>query len=317
MLVFSQTTDESTEKKRRTNENLANGSNHSIDSYYFEEFFTAIYNANINNRPITDIFSYIPSRKVRSIALFFSSIESLFQLYPDYYLIVTNPIDLKIIATRIHNHEYSTLDDMESDLFLMIANAKRYNDPKSQIYKVFFSTKKKLNFPKKNIIRISQDAAALKKMIATVRSELESASKSSKNDRLRVHKREVPLSAEVANAEYPEEPDDEDVIRIQNEKKRNDDDVDSDTSSLDDDEDSFRILYNTVKRYKLGAQNLIDPFMKLPKKRFHQDYYEEIKKPISMSSIKNSIKVKFESKQKSNSSVFSERKIYSTRRTSR
>ena len=141
-------------------------------------------------------------------------------------------------------------------------------------------------------------------MIATVRSELESASKSSKNDRLRVHKREVPLSAEVANAEYPEEPDDEDVIRIQNEKKRNDDDVDSDTSSLDDDEDSFRILYNTVKRYKLGAQNLIDPFMKLPKKRFHQDYYEEIKKPISMSSIKNSIKVKFENKQKSNSSVF-------------
>jgi len=67
-------------------------------------------------------------------------------LYPDYYLIVTNPIDLKIIATRIHNHEYSTLDDMESDLFLMIANAKRYNDPKSQS---IFLNKKKLNFPKK------------------------------------------------------------------------------------------------------------------------------------------------------------------------
>lgn len=36
----------------------------SIDSYYFEEFFTAIYNAQIDDRPITDIFLFLPSRKV-------------------------------------------------------------------------------------------------------------------------------------------------------------------------------------------------------------------------------------------------------------
>jgi hypothetical protein len=89
--------------------------------------------------------------------------------------------------------------------------------------------------------------------------------------------------------DYPEEPDDEDVVRIQ--QKRNDEEGDSDTSSLGEEEDSFRILYNTIKTYKLGTQSLIDPFMKLPKKRFHQDYYEEIKQPISMSSIKNHIKV--------------------------
>lgn len=129
-------------------------------------------------------------------------------------------------------------------------------------------------------------------MITAVRNELESAMKSSKNDRLRPRKREVLLSSEIATMEYPEEPDDEDVLRIQKEQKRNDEgDADSETSSLGDEEESFRILYNAVKNYKLGAQNLIDPFMKLPKKRFHQDYYEEIKKPISMSSIKNSIKV--------------------------
>jgi len=128
-------------------------------------------------------------------------------------------------------------------------------------------------------------------MITTVRNELESALKSTKNDRLRPRKRDILLSSEIATMDYPEEPDDEDVIRIQKQQKRTDEEADSDTSSLSEEEDSFRILYNAVKTYKLGAQSLIDPFMKLPKKRFHQDYYEEIKRPIAMSSIKNQIKV--------------------------
>ena len=41
-----------------------------------------------------------------------------------------------MVAMKIHQHQYSTLDDMENDLLLMIANARKYNDPKSQIYKV-------------------------------------------------------------------------------------------------------------------------------------------------------------------------------------
>ncbi|CAF4855824.1 unnamed protein product, partial [Rotaria sp. Silwood1] len=233
--------------------NNNNDNNFSIDPYYFEEFFTAIYNANINERVMSEIFLFLPSRK----------------LYPDYYLIVTNPIDLKMIATKIQKSQYLTLDDMENDLLLMISNAKKNNDPKSQIYK---------------------DACALRKLITTVRHELELALKT-KNDRLRLRKRDVLLSSEIANIDYPEEPDDEDVIRIQQDRQQqNDDGIDSDTSSLGEEEDSFRILYNAVKTYKLGAQSLIDPFMKLPNKRFHQDYYEEIKKPIAMSLIKKYIK---------------------------
>jgi len=218
----------------------------SIDSYYFEEFFTAIYNAQIDDRPITDIFLFLPSRKI----------------YPDYYLVVTKPIDLKMIAMKIHNHEYSTLDDMENDLLLMISNARKYNDPKSQIYK---------------------DACALKKIITNVRNELDSAQKTP-NDRLRLRKKDALLSAEIANTDYPEEPDDEDVVQPTG------DDADSETSSLGDEDDSYRVLYNASRYYKLGAQSLIDPFMKLPNKRFHQDYYEEIKRPIAMSVIKNHIK---------------------------
>lgn len=37
---------------------------------------------------------------------------------------------------KIQDNTYSTLDDMENDLLLMISNARKYNDPKSQIYKV-------------------------------------------------------------------------------------------------------------------------------------------------------------------------------------
>jgi hypothetical protein len=86
---------------------------------------------------MSEIFLYLPSRKVKKTLFLFYLISFLFfQLYPDYYLIVTNPIDLKMIAMKIQNNQYSTLDDMENDLLLMVSNAKKYNDPKSQIYKV-------------------------------------------------------------------------------------------------------------------------------------------------------------------------------------
>jgi hypothetical protein len=123
-------------------------------------------------------------------------------------------------------------------------------------------------------------------MITNVRNELDSALKTP-NDRLRLRKHDALLSSEVANMDYPEEPDDEEILPQQN------DDVDSETSSLGDEDDSYRILYNSIRYYKLGAQSLIDPFIKLPNRRFHQDYYEEIKRPIAMSLIKNHIKVTF------------------------
>jgi protein polybromo-1 len=48
-------------------------------------------------------------------------------------------------------------------------------------------------------------------------------------------------------------------------------------------------LYDYAKDYKNGAQTLIDPFMKLPSKRIYPDYYDEIKKPIAMNTIKRSL----------------------------
>jgi len=60
----------------------------------------------------------------------------IFQKYIDYYQVITEPIDLRIIAQKIKSQTYQSLDDMLKDLMLMIQNAKCFNKPGSLIYKV-------------------------------------------------------------------------------------------------------------------------------------------------------------------------------------
>lgn len=76
------------------------------------------------------LFLSIDMRKEVSCFYFVS------QKYPEYYQVIKNPIDLKMIATKIQDGKYSKLDDLERDLNLMIRNAQTYNEPKSIIFKV-------------------------------------------------------------------------------------------------------------------------------------------------------------------------------------
>ncbi len=50
------------------------------------------------------------------------------------------------------------------------------------------------------------------------------------------------------------------------------------------------VLYFHVKNYRYGNETLIDEFVKLPSKQLYPDYYEEIKKPISLNQIFYTIK---------------------------
>ena len=63
--------------------------------------------------------------------------------YPDYYQVIKKPIDLKQIAAKIVSGAYTALRQMEADLVQMADNAKRYNDPKSFIYKDACKLRKK------------------------------------------------------------------------------------------------------------------------------------------------------------------------------
>ena len=58
------------------------------------------------------------------------------QKYIDYYQVIKEPIDLRMIAQKIQSNGYSCLEEMYKDLMLMTQNAKTFNKPTSTIYKV-------------------------------------------------------------------------------------------------------------------------------------------------------------------------------------
>ncbi|KAH9526702.1 Protein polybromo-1 [Dermatophagoides farinae] len=229
------------------------------DEDLFEELFGAIMSAvSDDGRQLSTMFELLPSRTA----------------YPDYYDIVTEPIDLKMIASRIQNHEYNSLNDLEKDLILMIRNAKMYNAPGSQIYK---------------------DANALKRTVQQKRSEIETrrstpAAKSS--ERIRA-KRQNPFGQQnkwstiAAALKYDEDG--------QGTSTAGDDDFDENDLNFSDSEhdqdDGTRdsnphwMLYNAV--YDTPHS---EPFIRLPSRRIYPDYYKEIKHPISLGQIRNRIK---------------------------
>ncbi|OTF79968.1 hypothetical protein BLA29_002514 [Euroglyphus maynei] len=224
----------------------------------FEELFGAVMSAvSDDGRQLSTMFELLPSRAA----------------YPDYYDIVTEPIDLKMIASRIQNREYNNLNDLEKDLILMIRNAKMYNAPGSQIYK---------------------DANALKRTVQQKRSEIETrrltpAAKSS--ERIRA-KRQNPFgqqnkwSSIAAALKYDEDghgtstAGDDDFD--ENELNFSDSEQDQDDGK---DSNPHWMLYNAV--YETPHS---EPFFRLPSRRIYPDYYKEIKHPISLGQIGNRIK---------------------------
>lgn len=54
---------------------------------------------------------------------------------PEYYEVIKKPLGLEKIGVRLKNGVYETLEDLLSDLILMLDNACKYNEPDSQIYK--------------------------------------------------------------------------------------------------------------------------------------------------------------------------------------
>ena len=60
---------------------------------------------------------------------------SIFLRYPEYYKVITEPIDLKIIAGKIVDNKYEDLNKLEDDIGQMCKNAQMFNEPGSQIYR--------------------------------------------------------------------------------------------------------------------------------------------------------------------------------------
>ena len=68
-------------------------------------------------RRLCDLFMVKPSKKD----------------YPDYYKIILEPMDLRIIDHNIRSDQYLSEDSMVEDLKLMFRNARHYNEEGSQV----------------------------------------------------------------------------------------------------------------------------------------------------------------------------------------
>ncbi|XP_050428093.1 protein polybromo-1 isoform X2 [Adelges cooleyi] len=73
-------------------------------------------------------------QKGRLLSIIFMKLPSKNE-YPDYYEVIKRPIHLEVIAQKLKNNLYESLDDLAADFVLMFDNACKYNEPDSQIYK--------------------------------------------------------------------------------------------------------------------------------------------------------------------------------------
>lgn len=90
----------------------------------------------VSGRALETFFASIVSYSLeggRRIAQTFATLPPK-QVYPQYYEVITNPIDLRMIAQRILNGTYHTFGEVERDFVQMGRNAKHFNEPRSQIY---------------------------------------------------------------------------------------------------------------------------------------------------------------------------------------
>jgi protein polybromo-1 len=238
----------------------------------------------------------------------------IIKLYPDYYEIIKKPIDLKEIARRVLNSLYENLAQMEADLLLMTDNAKRYNEPKSMIYKdanklkvLIRDTGKELGSlmranKQRETSKTREKKIKLLEEIAEVANESESTLSlitAPSGDRNSIASNEEELKKDVemaaatttaASAEPDhEQSEEEESAGEEDETMNKSGESDSNKKNKNTLISAMWSLFDFLKDYRHGSQTIIDPFVKLPSKRAYPDYYEEIKNPIALSIIKTKL----------------------------
>ncbi|XP_061147830.1 protein polybromo-1 isoform X3 [Syngnathus typhle] len=206
-----------------------------------------------SGRLVSDLFQRLPS-KVQ---------------YPDYYAIIKEPIDLKLIAQKLQMGHYRSVNAMAKDIDLLVKNAKTYNEPGSQVFK---------------------DANTIKKIFAQKKSEIEHGDsiKSSIRIRNRRHAQSERLSAISMALQY--ESDEDGILSGSVHYDEGESEAESLTTNIDMSNPIFQ-LYEAVR----GARNnqgllISEPFLELPSRKDYPDYYHQITQPLCLHQIKNKMK---------------------------
>ncbi|CCJ30808.1 unnamed protein product, partial [Pneumocystis jirovecii] len=112
----------SREKKNRNKNSVDSLS--SEESIILKDVFLKCYNAVVSsinpetNHSRAEMFLELPNKRI----------------YPDYYILIKNPIALNKIKKRIDHSYYNSLDDFKADFYQMFENARTYNEEGSMIY---------------------------------------------------------------------------------------------------------------------------------------------------------------------------------------
>uniref|UniRef100_A0A3B3XX57 Protein polybromo-1 n=1 Tax=Poecilia mexicana TaxID=48701 RepID=A0A3B3XX57_9TELE len=214
----------------------------------------------------------------RLVSELFQKLPSKMQ-YPDYYAVIKEPIDLKLIAQKIQLGNYRCVSAMAKDVDLLVKNAKTYNEPGSQVFK---------------------DANTIKKVFAQKKSEMEHGEpiKSSILNRFIIffsffvrNKRSVQgdrLSAITMALQY--ESDEEGILSGTVHYDEGESEAESMTSNIDMSNPIFQ-LYEAVRGARNSQGQLIsEPFLQLPSRKDYPDYYQQISQPLCLHQIKNKMK---------------------------
>ncbi|KAM9410171.1 protein polybromo-1-like isoform 4-T4 [Pholidichthys leucotaenia] len=204
----------------------------------------------------------------RLVSELFQKLPSKMQ-YPDYYAIIKEPIDLKIIAQKIQLGHYRSINAMAKDIDLLVKNAKTYNEPGSQVFK---------------------DANTIKKIFAQKKSEMEHGEPIKSSIRIRNKKTTQGdrLSAITMALQY--ESDDEGILSGSVHYDEGESEAESMTSNMDMSNPIFQ-LYEAVRGARNSQGQLIsEPFLQLPSRKDYPDYYNQISQPICLLQIKNKMK---------------------------
>uniref|UniRef100_A0A1A8K480 Protein polybromo-1 n=1 Tax=Nothobranchius kuhntae TaxID=321403 RepID=A0A1A8K480_NOTKU len=204
----------------------------------------------------------------RLVSELFQKLPSKVQ-YPDYYAIIKEPIDLKVIAQKIQLGHYRSVGAMAKDIDLLVKNAKTYNEPGSQVFK---------------------DANTIKKTFAQKKSEMEHGEPIKSSIRIR-NKRTAQgdrLSAITMALQY--ESDEEGILSGSVHYDEGESEAESMMSNIDMTNPIFQ-LYEAVRGARNSQGQLIsEPFLQLPSRKDYPDYYHQISQPICLLQIKNKMK---------------------------
>ncbi|XP_074113520.1 protein polybromo isoform X2 [Cotesia typhae] len=233
-----------------TSESSTNPDEETMQPY--EDLFTTVMTATDptdNNRVLHTVFQLKPSKK----------------LYPEYYDVIENPIDLKTIARRIQEGTYSYLSEMERDLMLMCRNACQFNEPGSQIYK---------------------DAKILKKIITAAAKKQDSGSSSVFSNKLATPSTR---SSKRGNRSFAQSLIAQTATLLDEDEES--DDEDDETAEIEEADNAQWQLFQTIRTAPTNqGVRMSEFFWKLPSRRMYPDYYKMIKNPISLLQIRSKIK---------------------------